>query len=70
MLLIGGGVVFWGSVGCEIAGERMLKRNNTHLKSLARTYNAFSRTGSPSGTPSVELSFGPTVSGFGLALNF
>lgn len=70
MLLIGGGVVFWGSVGCEIAGERMLKRNNTNLKSLARTYNAYSRTGSPSGTPAVELSFGPTVSGFGLALNF
>jgi hypothetical protein len=48
----------------------MLKRNNTNLKSLARTYNAFSRSGSPTDTPAVELSFGPTVSGFGLALNF
>ena len=70
MLLIGGGVMFWGGTGCEIAGERVLKRNNANLKSLARTYNAFSRTGSPSGTSYVELSFGPTANGVGLALNF
>ncbi|MBR5300802.1 MAG: hypothetical protein IKU36_11225 [Bacteroidales bacterium] len=69
-LLIGGTVMFYSGIGCSIAGISMLGRNNSQLKSLARTYNAFSRTNSLSRTDYVEFSFGPTASGVGLALNF
>lgn len=69
-LLVGGSVMFYGGIGCSIAGISMLGRNNSHLKSLARTYNAFSRTNSLPGAPSVELSVGTTANGLGLALNF
>ena len=69
-LLLGGSVMFYGGIGCSIAGVSMLGRNNSNLKSLARTYNAFSRTNSFSGINSTELFFGPTASGLGLALNF
>lgn len=63
-LLIGGSAMFYGGIGCSIAGISMLGKNNSRLKSLARTYNAFTRPYSS------ELSFGPTANGVGLALNF
>lgn len=63
-LLVGGSVFLYGGIGCSIAGISLIGRSNSNLKSMARTYNAFSRA-----YPS-ELSFGPTANGVGLALNF
>ena len=61
--VIVGGVMMYGGVGCFIAGIPVLCVNNSRMKSLAEAYN-------DSSSRSVELSFGPTASGVGLALNF
>lgn len=61
--LITSGFLICGGIGCFIAGIPVLCVNNFRMKSLAEAYN-------DSSSRSVELSFGPTASGVGLALNF
>ena len=61
--LVLGSVMFYGGTACFITGIPLLCVNNSRLKSLAEAYN-------DSSSRSVELSFGPTASGVGLALNF
>ena len=64
--MIAGGVISVGGVGCFIAGIPFLCINNERLKVLANRYNDYA-----SDYPRcLELNFGLTSNGVGLALKF
>lgn len=56
--------LYFGSIGCGIAGGIMTRRSMNNMKIMAADYNAMSGARQP------ELTFGPTQNGVGFALSF